>query len=238
MSDYYTLGKGWWAQDSEMAQTVIDWYNSQHDTKIQTTTGKGDPKARPGDQIDAWRHAGTAALLAYENGYDFTIKVGNALEEYRPGPLEENLQDYYNNEVGARLGNMARLLGWGREELGDVLKYAYQNGYFINDAYARSYQPVMDIALPNGFILRQDNHLERQDLVVPLNVAWEEGDKQFVRGFSKEGAKGWVIIDRVNRKLISKIKAPLPPIHPLPAYKMHGKFNSPQEGELFEHLLR
>jgi len=90
-----------------------------------------------GNYVDAWRHGGTAALLAYHHGYDNVIRWGNALEQWRPDNEQEAGQDYWNNDVGARLGAVARITGMTVDELGDALKAAFGAGVFQTDAYAR-----------------------------------------------------------------------------------------------------
>jgi hypothetical protein len=99
-------------------------------------TSPGHPNLNgAGNYVDAWRHGGTAALLAYHNGYDNVIRWGNALEQWHPDNEKEAGQDYWNNEVGARIGVLARITGMTVDELGDAIKAAFQAGVFQTDAY-------------------------------------------------------------------------------------------------------
>jgi len=48
-----------------------------------------------------------------------------------------NRQDIRNNEVGAKIGALARITGMTIPELGDALKAAFKAGAFQTDAYAQ-----------------------------------------------------------------------------------------------------
>ncbi|RED52175.1 hypothetical protein [Aestuariispira insulae] len=200
MSDYWKLFQGWNAVDQTMQQRVIDWYNSIHEVPISDLRGKGDPNARVGDQIDAWRHTGIAALLAYEHGYGHTIELGNALEDHYPGTPEENVQDYHNNALGARIGNAARVLGLSEEELGAVLKKAYADGLFIKDAYQPKFKPSADIDIHDGIILRFNNELLLKNGVTidaTQDIDFDDG-KASIIGVDTNDEEIEVILDQGN----------------------------------------
>ena len=202
MSDYGTLFKGWLAVNEEMSRTVTRWYNSVHDRQITDISGKEDKWVRPGDTVDAWRHAGVAALVAHEKGYDFTIKIGNAVEARWVGPIEENDQDYHNNELGARLGNMARILGWDREQLGDALKKAYRDGKFQDRAYGPRVKRLDDIEVPGGMILKGNNQLSVSGVLLDLKGKFGRGRRENVWGVSGDGDRVKMIIDRDKKRIL------------------------------------
>jgi hypothetical protein len=125
MTDYYGLLRGRLAASDKVLSQIYNWMND-----VSTGTGGA------GNYVDAWRHGGTAALLAYHHGYDNVIRWGNALEQWHPDNEQEAAQDYWNNDVGARIGALARITGMTVDELGDALKAAFQDGVFQTDAYA------------------------------------------------------------------------------------------------------
>src|SRR5262249_50355684 len=103
MTDYYGLLRGRLATSDARLGQVLTWLNdvSPGHSKL---TGRGD-------YVDAWRHGGTAALLAYHHGYGNVIRWGNALEQWHPDNEREAGQDYWNNDVGAQIGKLARVTG-------------------------------------------------------------------------------------------------------------------------------
>jgi len=128
MTDYYGLVRGKLATTDARLGQVFSWLK---DVRPEATDLKGR-----GNYIDAWRHGGTAALLAYHHGYDDVKRWGDALEDYKPDNEQEFRQDVRNNEVGAKIGALARLTGMTVSELGDVVKAAFRAGAFQTDAYA------------------------------------------------------------------------------------------------------
>jgi hypothetical protein len=129
MNDYSGLLEGYWATRNTVLGQILTWLN-------EVSPGHPDLKGA-GNYVDAWRHGGTAALLAYHHGYDNVIRWGNALEQWHPDNEQEAAQDYWNNDVGARIGSLARITGMTVDELGDALKAAFQDGVFQTNAYAR-----------------------------------------------------------------------------------------------------
>ena len=128
MTDYVGLIQGRMATtDARLAQ-VLAWLQ---DVRPGTPNLNGH-----GDYVDAWRHGGTAALLAYHHGYDNVKRWGDALEDYHPDNEQEFRQDVWNNEVGAKIGALARITGMTIPELGDAVKQAFRAGSFQTDAYA------------------------------------------------------------------------------------------------------
>jgi hypothetical protein len=103
MTDYIGLIRGYLATTGAIEGQVHSWLN---DVRPGTPNLKGQ-----GDYVDAWRHGGTAALLAYHHGYDNVKRWGDALEDHRPDNEWEFRQDIRNNEVGAKIGALARLTG-------------------------------------------------------------------------------------------------------------------------------
>lgn len=128
MTDYIGLLQGHFATTDAILGQVYSWLNDER-------PGTPNLKGR-GDYVDAWRHGGTAALLAYHHGYDKVKRWGDALEDYRPDNEHESKQDFRNNEVGAKIGALARITGMTIPELGDALKAAFKAGAFQTDAYA------------------------------------------------------------------------------------------------------
>lgn len=103
MTDYCGLLRGRLAAGDAVLGQVLAWMND---------VNPGHPSLGDrGNYVDAWRHGGTAALLAYRHGYDNVIRWGNALEQWHPDNEQEAGQDYWNNDVGARLGALARITG-------------------------------------------------------------------------------------------------------------------------------
>ncbi|MBR0756577.1 hypothetical protein JQ604_30735 [Bradyrhizobium jicamae] len=128
MTDYIGLIQGRRATTDAILGQVLSWLN---DVQPGTANLSGH-----GDHIDAWRHGGTAALLAYHHGYDNVKRWGDALEDYKPDNEQESRQDAWNNEVGAKIGALARITGMTVDELGDAVKAAFKAGAFQPDAYA------------------------------------------------------------------------------------------------------
>ncbi len=128
MTDYIGLLQGHFATTDAILGQVHSRLNDER-------PGSADLKGH-GDYIDAWRHGGSAALLAYHHGYDNVKRWGDALEDYRPDNEQEFRQDVRNNEVGAKIGALARITGMTIPELGDALKAAFKAGAFQTDAYA------------------------------------------------------------------------------------------------------
>jgi len=128
MTEYSGLLEGRLATSNAVLGQVLTWLN-------EVNPGHPDLKGA-GNYVDAWRHGGTAALLAYHHGYDNIVRWGNALEQWHPDNEQEAGQDYWNNDVGARIGTLARITGMTVDELGDALKAAFQAGVFQTDAYA------------------------------------------------------------------------------------------------------
>ncbi|MFH1343583.1 MAG: hypothetical protein ABIL01_20620 [Pseudomonadota bacterium] len=128
MTDYYGLVRGRRATTDARLGQVLSWLRDVR-PEAPSLTGRGD-------YFDAWRHGGTAALLAYHHGYDNVRRWGDALEDYRPDNEQEYRQDIRNNEVGAKIGALARLTGMTVSELGDAVKAAFKAGAFQTDAYA------------------------------------------------------------------------------------------------------
>ena len=128
MTDYIGLIQGYRATTDARLGQVLSWLRD-----LWPETPNLDGR---GNYVDAWRHGGTAALLAYHHGYDNVKRWGDALEDYRPDNEQEFRQDIRNNEVGAKIGALARLTGMTSTELGDAVKAAFQAGAFRTDAYA------------------------------------------------------------------------------------------------------
>jgi hypothetical protein len=126
MTDYIGLIQGRMATTDARLGQVLSWLR---DVRPETPNLKGG-----GNYVDAWRHGGTAALLAYHHGYDNVKRWGDALEDYHPDNEQEFGQDIRNNEVGAKIGALARLTGMTIPELGDAVKAAFQAGAFQTDA--------------------------------------------------------------------------------------------------------
>lgn len=154
MTDYHYLMFGAYKIGAAEESIVFNWLK---DVKPEATS----LAAGHGNDVDAIRHGGIAALLSYDLGYSLTIKLGNALEEWRPGPGLENNQDYYNNELGARIGAAAKILGYSYEELGRVVKSAFSNGQFQLDAFKP--QSPSTISLGNGVSLTASGDLQFAD---------------------------------------------------------------------------
>jgi hypothetical protein len=128
VTDYYGLLRGRSATSNGVLRQVLTCMND---------ISPGHPTlAGSGNYVDAWRHGGTAALLAYRHGYDNVSRWGNALEQLHPDNEQEAAQDYWNNDVGARIGALARMTGMTVDELGEALKLAFRAGTFQPDAYA------------------------------------------------------------------------------------------------------
>jgi hypothetical protein len=128
MTDYIGLIQGRRATTDARLGQVLSWLR---DVRPGTPDLAGS-----GNYVDAWRHGGTAALLAYHHGYDNVKRWGDALEDYRPDNEQEFRQDSTNNEVGAKIGALARITGMTIPELGDAVKAAFKAGAFQTDAYA------------------------------------------------------------------------------------------------------
>ena len=96
MDNYITLGVGRIEIGTDADSIIQGWLG---DVKPGAEISKGH-----GNDIDAMRHGGTAALAAYRIGYQETIRLGVTLENFRPGPEAETRQDLYNNRVGASIG--------------------------------------------------------------------------------------------------------------------------------------
>ena len=63
MPDYVTLAEAYLAVGETKLNTVLSWYNHANPNSIRANLNGA------GNDVDAWRHGGTAALLAYEYGY-------------------------------------------------------------------------------------------------------------------------------------------------------------------------
>ena len=154
MTDYYALLRGRWALSKDDTPRVHSWMND-------VSPGHEDLEGH-GNDVDAWRHGGVAALLAYRNGYSNVIRWGNALEDYHPDNEQEALQDYWNNDIGARIGAVARTTGMTVDELGDAVKAAFRQGVFQTNAYApfrrvRSFKiGQMTVSLDTGLVTLPD----------------------------------------------------------------------------------
>lgn len=132
MTDYYRLVRGRLAASSSVLSQVFNWMNDVR---------PGHPDLNgAGNYVDAWRHGGTAAVLAYDHGYDKVIRWGKALEQWRPDNEREARQDFWNNDVGARIGALARITGMTVDELGDALKAASGD---MDDWFDRWIRPLM-----------------------------------------------------------------------------------------------
>jgi hypothetical protein len=131
MTDYIGLIQGRLATSDAVLRQVLSWLKGVR-PETPGLFGHDDH----GNHVDAWRHGGTAALLAYHHGYDNVKRWGDALEDYHPDNEQEYRQDIRNNEVGAKIGALARLTGMTIPELGDAVKAAFKAGAFQTDAYA------------------------------------------------------------------------------------------------------
>jgi hypothetical protein len=131
MTDYIGLLEGRRATSDAVLRQVLAWLK---DVRPETSGLFGHDDH--GNDVDAWRHGGTAALLAYHHGYDNVKRWGDALEDYHPDNEQEYKQDVRNNEVGAKIGALARITGMTIPELGDAVKAAFKAGAFQTDAYA------------------------------------------------------------------------------------------------------
>ncbi len=121
MTDYIGLIEGRVATSDAVLRQVLSWLK---DVRPETSGLFGHDDH--GNYVDAWRHGATAALLAYQYGYDNVKRWGDALEDYHPDNEQEFRQDVRNNEVGAKIGALARLTGMTVSELGDAVKAAFQ----------------------------------------------------------------------------------------------------------------
>ena len=128
MTDYYGLVWGRLATTDARLGQVLSWLR---DVRPGTPNLEGR-----GDHADAWRHGGTAALLAYHHGYDNVKRWGDALEDYRPDNEQEHRQDIRRlpaymvglvpicYEEPGRAGSFNRAIryreqGWVRGQAGD-----------------------------------------------------------------------------------------------------------------------
>lgn len=145
MSDYATLALAQIsrAQSGDDA-TILGWLN---DISPGHTNLNG-----AGNYVDAVRHGGAATLIAYRYGYDTTISLGDAVERLRPGPADQNSQDYHNNHVGALVGNTARILGLTIQETGELFQSVYNSGGFILNASELT-PSTQNIDIGNGYSL-------------------------------------------------------------------------------------